>query len=109
MSTVGRIVRSHHECWDGSGYPDGLAGDEIPLEARIVAACDSWNAMTTTRSYRAAMTADAAERELRRCAGTQFDPEVVEQVLKSIAPPRSPAQPVAAVEPAVATALPVAR
>jgi len=109
MSTVGRIVRSHHECWDGSGYPDGLAGDEIPLEARIVAACDSWNAMTTTRSYRAAMTADAAERELRRCAGTQFDPEVAEQVLKSIAPPCSPAQPVAAVEPAVATALPVAR
>ena len=48
MSDVGRIVRSHHERWDGGGYPDGLAGEAIPFEARIIAACDSWNAMTTT-------------------------------------------------------------
>ena len=62
MSDVGRIVRSHHERWDGGGYPDGLAGEAIPLEARIVAACDSWNAMTTTRSYRKAMPFDARPR-----------------------------------------------
>ena len=55
MREVGRIVRSHHERWDGGGYPDGLAGEAIPLEARIIAACDAWNAMTTTRAYRRAL------------------------------------------------------
>ncbi|HWM12805.1 MAG TPA: HD domain-containing phosphohydrolase, partial [Solirubrobacteraceae bacterium] len=77
----GAIVRASHERWDGGGYPDGLAGDEIPLEARIVCACDAFNAMTTTRSYRTAMTVEAAAAELVRCAGTQFDPVVVEAVL----------------------------
>jgi HD-GYP domain-containing protein (c-di-GMP phosphodiesterase class II) len=81
MRDVGLIVRSHHERWDGSGYPDGLAGEAIPLEARIIACCDAWNAMTTTRSYRAAMPAAAAAAELRACAGTQFDPRVVDAVL----------------------------
>jgi putative nucleotidyltransferase with HDIG domain len=81
MREVGVIVRSSHERWDGAGYPDGLKGEEIPLEARIVATCDSYNAMTTNRSYRHAMGADEARAELRRNAGTQFDPEVVEALL----------------------------
>jgi HD-GYP domain-containing protein (c-di-GMP phosphodiesterase class II) len=76
LSEVGRIVRSSHEHYDGSGYPDGLAGDEIPVEARIVTCCDAYSAMTTTRSYRRAMPIEAAVAELRACAGTQFDPEV---------------------------------
>ena len=77
LADVGRIVRSSHEHYDGSGYPDGLAGEEIPIEARIVTCCDAFSAMTTTRSYRKAMPMDAAIAELRACAGTQFDPEVV--------------------------------
>jgi putative nucleotidyltransferase with HDIG domain len=81
MREVGVIVRSHHERWDGSGYPDGLAGDQIPLEARIVACCDAWNAMTTTRSYRDAMAIGDAAAEIRRSAGTQFDPRVVDALL----------------------------
>jgi putative nucleotidyltransferase with HDIG domain len=77
MSDVGRIVRSHHERWDGGGYPDGLAGEAIPLEARIIAACDSWNAMTTCRSYRDALTPEAARAELIACSRTQLDPRIV--------------------------------
>ena len=77
LADVGRLVRSCHERWDGRGYPDGLAGEEIPLVARIVCACDAWSAMTTDRSYRAALPREAAVAELRRCAGTQFDPRVV--------------------------------
>jgi two-component system cell cycle response regulator len=74
---VADIVRSSHERWDGGGYPDRLAGDAIPLGARIVAVCDSYDAMTTDRAYRAAMPAEDALAELARCAGTQFDPRVV--------------------------------
>jgi diguanylate cyclase (GGDEF)-like protein len=74
---VAEIVRSSHERWDGAGYPDALAGEEIPLGARIVAVCDSFDAMTTTRAYRAAMPISEALDELERCAGTQFDPRVV--------------------------------
>ena len=77
MSDVGRIVRSHHERWDGGGYPDGLTGDRIPIEARIISACDTWSAMTTDRPYRAAMPVEVAAEELRSCAGTQLDPQVV--------------------------------
>jgi HD-GYP domain-containing protein (c-di-GMP phosphodiesterase class II) len=76
LSEVGRIVRSSHEHYDGSGYPDGLAGKEIPIEARVVTCCDAFSAMTTTRSYRAAMSLADALAELRACAGTQFDPDV---------------------------------
>jgi diguanylate cyclase (GGDEF)-like protein len=72
------IVRSSHERWDGTGYPDGLAGDGIPLPARIVCACDAFEAMTTTRPYREARTVEDAIAELERCAGTQFDPAVVD-------------------------------
>ena len=77
LAEVGRIVRASHEDFDGSGYPDGLAGEEIPIEARIVTCCDAFSAMTTTRSYRKAMGTEAAVAELRACAGTQFDPAVV--------------------------------
>jgi HD-GYP domain-containing protein (c-di-GMP phosphodiesterase class II) len=77
LADVGRIVRSHHERWDGRGYPDGLAGEAIPLAARIICACDAFSAMTTDRSYRRAMSVEVALDELRRCSGTQFDPRVV--------------------------------
>jgi putative nucleotidyltransferase with HDIG domain len=84
MRDVGLIVRSHHERWDGSGYPDGLAGEQIPLEARIVACCDAWNAMTTTRTYRDALPIGEALAEMRRGAGAQFDPRVVEVLLDRV-------------------------
>jgi putative nucleotidyltransferase with HDIG domain len=74
---VGRIVRASHERYDGEGYPDGLTGEEIPLEARIVTACDSYSAMTTDRPYRPARSPAEALAELERCAGSQFDPLVV--------------------------------
>ena len=77
MREVGAVVRSSHERWDGGGYPDGLAGDQIPLEARIVCCCDAFSAMTTDRSYRKARSAREAVEELERCAGSQFDPDVV--------------------------------
>jgi putative nucleotidyltransferase with HDIG domain len=70
-------VLHHHERWDGRGYPDGLAGGEIPVEARILAVADTFDAVTSDRSYRRALSPDRAVAELRRCAGTQFDPEVV--------------------------------
>jgi HD-GYP domain-containing protein (c-di-GMP phosphodiesterase class II) len=76
LADVGHIVRASHEHYDGSGYPDGLAGETIPIEARIVCACDAYSAMTTDRSYRPAMTADEALGEMIRCAGTHFDPDV---------------------------------
>jgi HD-GYP domain-containing protein (c-di-GMP phosphodiesterase class II) len=81
MRDVGLIVRGSHERFDGGGYPDGLAADAIPLEARIIAACDAYNAMTTTRPYRTAMAPAAAAAELVRCASSQFDPVVVEALL----------------------------
>jgi HD-GYP domain-containing protein (c-di-GMP phosphodiesterase class II) len=81
LGEVGPLVRSCHEHWDGNGYPDKLAGDEIPLVARIVCTCDAWSAMTTDRSYRSALSHDAAVAELRNCAGTQFDPRVVDALL----------------------------
>jgi diguanylate cyclase (GGDEF)-like protein len=75
---VSKLVRSSHECWDGSGYPDGLAREEIPLGARIVAVCDAYDAMTTCRPYKPAIPIGDALSELRRCSGKQFDPKVVE-------------------------------
>jgi HD-GYP domain-containing protein (c-di-GMP phosphodiesterase class II) len=84
LGRVGEIVRSCHERWDGQGYPDGLAGEEIPLQARIVFVCDAWNAMTTDRAYRPALSRDEAMGELVRNAGTQFDPEVVAALAKVI-------------------------
>jgi HD-GYP domain-containing protein (c-di-GMP phosphodiesterase class II) len=80
LCEVGHVVRATHEHWDGSGYPDGLAGERIPREARLVACCDAFSAMTTTRSYRSAMSTADAVAELRNNAGTQFDPEIVAAV-----------------------------
>jgi diguanylate cyclase (GGDEF)-like protein len=77
MRPVARLVRAAHERWDGLGYPDGLRGEEIPLGARIICACEAYDAMLRARPYRAALSRPAALNELRRCAGTQFDPRVV--------------------------------
>jgi putative nucleotidyltransferase with HDIG domain len=77
MADVGVVVRGSHERWDGKGYPDGLAGEDVPRAARIVSVADTFSAITTTRSYRKAQSPEAAIEELRRCAGTQFDPHVV--------------------------------
>jgi putative nucleotidyltransferase with HDIG domain len=82
---VVELVRGHHERWDGGGYPDGLAGDDIPVGARILCVCDSYNAMITNRPYRAAMTPAAALQELRRCTGRQFDPAVVAAIGRVLA------------------------
>jgi putative nucleotidyltransferase with HDIG domain len=84
LADVGRIVRSSHEHYDGSGYPDGLTEEQIPIEARIVTCCDAFSAMTTTRSYRKAMPTADAVAELHTCAGSQFDPDVA-AVLSEIA------------------------
>lgn len=80
-----RIVRSHHERIDGSGFPDQLRGDRIPMEARIVAAVDAFDAMTTNRAYRPSRTPADAIEELRRCAGTHFDAQVVDAFLRAFA------------------------
>ena len=84
LGEIGRVVRSCHERFDGQGYPDGLAGEKIPLLARIVACCDAFNAMTSDRSYRKAMLVPAAVAELRRASGTQFDPVVVDALIESL-------------------------
>ncbi|HEY1594027.1 MAG TPA: diguanylate cyclase [Thermoleophilaceae bacterium] len=77
LGSVGEFVRASHERWDGTGYPDGLRGEEIPLPARIVAVCDAYDAMVTQRPYGSVMPVNDALFELERCAGTQFDPRVV--------------------------------
>jgi len=84
MKDIAVWVRAHHERVDGRGYPEGLAGDEIPLEARILAVADSYEAMIADRPYRAGMEPQAAREELRRCAGTQFDPGVLAAFLDAI-------------------------
>jgi two-component system, cell cycle response regulator len=84
LGAAARLVRSSHEAWDGTGYPDALSGVEIPLGARIIAVCDSFDAMISTRPYAPPEEIQTALAELRRCAGAQFDPDVVpifEQVL----------------------------
>ena len=78
-----RIARSHHEKMDGSGFPDALCGDQIPLEARIVSVVDAFDAMTTNRAYRPSRPAGEAIQELRRCAGVHFDPQVVEAFIQA--------------------------
>jgi HD-GYP domain-containing protein (c-di-GMP phosphodiesterase class II) len=85
LARVARFVRASHEHYDGHGYPDGLAGDAIPIESRIVTACDAYSAMTTDRPYRAAMRVDQALEELRDRAGTQFDPQVVSALERILA------------------------
>ncbi|MHB8233323.1 MAG: HD domain-containing phosphohydrolase [Solirubrobacteraceae bacterium] len=78
------LIRSSHEHLDGSGYPDGLRGDHIPLGSRIIAVCDAFDAMTTARSYRPAGTVEGALEELRRCSGSQFDPGVVDTLRRTL-------------------------
>jgi putative two-component system response regulator len=75
------IARSHHECWDGSGYPDGLAGEAIPEVAAIVSVADTFDAMTSGRPYRAARSVAQAVREIVACSGEQFSPRVVEALV----------------------------
>jgi HD-GYP domain-containing protein (c-di-GMP phosphodiesterase class II) len=89
LAEVGTIVRASHEDFDGNGYPDGLSNEQIPIEARIVTCCDAFSAMTTTRSYRKAMSTDVALAELKRCAGTQFDPAIVTVLVELIESPES--------------------
>jgi HD-GYP domain-containing protein (c-di-GMP phosphodiesterase class II) len=84
LVNAARLVRASHESWDGSGYPDGLSGEDIPLGARIIAACDAYDAMITDRPYRSGMSHADAVAELRRCAGTQFDPRVVDALLAEL-------------------------
>jgi diguanylate cyclase (GGDEF)-like protein len=84
LRTVATIVRSTHERWDGAGYPDGLSGEEIPFASRIIAACDTFIAMTSPRSYRAELTEQEALVELERLAGTQLDPAVAGAVIGAV-------------------------
>jgi putative nucleotidyltransferase with HDIG domain len=86
MREVGLIVRSHHERWDGRGYPDGLVGEGIPLEARIIACCDSWNAMRTDRPYRQALSHQVALAELLANGGHQFDPTIIAAFTRIVEP-----------------------
>jgi putative nucleotidyltransferase with HDIG domain len=86
LQTLIPIIYHHHERYDGLGYPDGKAGEEIPLEARILAVADSYDAMTSTRAYRGAMSREEAIQELKKNAGTQFDPGVVEAFMKVLEP-----------------------
>jgi len=84
LGQIGEVVRSCHERWDGKGYPDGLAGEEIPFAARLVFCCDAYNAMTTDRVYRAALPIEEAVAELRRNSGTQFDPSMVDALVEVV-------------------------
>jgi putative nucleotidyltransferase with HDIG domain len=88
MREVGLIVRSHHERWDGGGYPDALAGEMIPIESRIIACCDAWNAMRTDRPYRTALSHEEALAELQANVGTQFDPAVAAALMGVVEPTR---------------------
>jgi len=85
LHSVARIVRSHHERWDGTGYPDGLVEGAIAIEARIVAVCDAFSAITSRRPYCDARTPSEAIEEIRRCSGTQFDPSVVDALPAALA------------------------
>ena len=78
IAMAATIARSHHERWDGTGYPDGLAGEEIPIAARIVAVADVYDALVTNRPYRAALSETEAVNEIDAGTGSQFDPRVVE-------------------------------
>ncbi len=91
LRALAPIIGSHHEHFDGNGYPKGLRGREIPLEARIIAACDAIETMNSDRPYRKRLTTDKIVEELQRCSGTQFDPLVVQAAIATIAEPRQAA------------------
>ena len=82
LTVVSNWLRAHHERWDGKGYPYGLKGEEIPISGRIIALADTYDAMTSTRSYRKALPHETAIEEIKRCAGTQFDPVLAELFVK---------------------------
>ena len=84
LRPVVSIVRHHHEQWSGAGYPAGLEGETIPLEASIVGAADSWDAMTTNRPYKAMLSVEEAREEVMRCRGTQFRPDVIDALLSAL-------------------------
>lgn len=102
LAPLASAIRACHERWDGSGYPDGLAGEEIPLASRITFVCDAYDAMTSDRPYRSRLSPDEAADEVRRCAGSQFCPRgaaALLEVLEPVAPVLEPAVP--ALKPAV--------
>ncbi|MEF8942140.1 MAG: HD-GYP domain-containing protein [Desulfohalobiaceae bacterium] len=82
LEPIADWILKHHECWDGQGYPLGLTGQDIPLPCRILAIADAYDAMTGDRPYRSSMTREEAITELRRCAGAQFDPDLVERFIR---------------------------
>lgn len=84
LSSIADYILCHHERWNGTGYPQGLQGEAIPLLARLLAVADAYDAMTQSRPYRAAMSHEAAVAEVTRCSGTQFDPSIVDAFLKVI-------------------------
>jgi two-component system cell cycle response regulator len=90
LAEVAALVRSTHEHYDGRGYPDGLKGDAIPVASRIIAVCDAFDAMTSDRPYRVAMTPADALAELERCSRTQFDPEIVAAFRATLHEPAAP-------------------
>jgi len=92
LKDVGQLVRSSHEHFDGTGYPDRLAGDAIPLPSRIVSCCDAFHAMTSDRAYRKALSHDAALAELEANSGTQFDPTVVAALVRVVERGPQPAE-----------------
>jgi HD-GYP domain-containing protein (c-di-GMP phosphodiesterase class II) len=92
LAQVAKLVRASHERFDGTGYPDGRIGEEIPLGARIIAVCDAYDAMIGPRPYRLGMSDEVALAELRRCAGEQFDPAIVEVFCDVHAEDRAEAQ-----------------
>jgi len=85
LNSISSWIKAHHEKYDGTGYPDGLTGEEIPLNARIIAIADTYDAMTSDRSYRKGLSHEIALEEIKRCSGTQFDPNLV-QLFESIEP-----------------------
>jgi HD-GYP domain-containing protein (c-di-GMP phosphodiesterase class II) len=86
VTPVAEWVLHHHERWDGTGYPDGLHGDDIPLGARIIFVADAFDAMTNDRVYRSKLSIEAAVEELESCAGTQFDPDAVAALVIEMSP-----------------------
>ena len=86
FSELAQFILEHHEKWDGKGYPNGLKGEEIKVEARIIAVADAYDAMTRDRSYRRGFSRTEAAEEIKRCSGTQFDPEIVEVFLYKVLP-----------------------
>jgi len=82
LAGISSWLKAHHERWDGRGYPDGLKGEEIPLSSRIVAIADTYDAMTSTRSYRTALSHEVAIEEIRKCAGSQFDPNLAQKFIE---------------------------